>query len=224
LKRYARVLSFTSGMADPGAGSFISVWQAAALLLLLIACANVANLLMARGAERASEYSIRLALGSSRARLFGQTLIEGLVLAMGAVLLSMPLIVAGLALSKASIPASVLRFIPGWAFIRLDLRLFATTAALGTLAMIFFSVLPAIQATKSQVADTLRQSGRSLTPGRNRQWARSALATTQMALALALVFASALAMTAAYETVNGRLGFDKNNVLVAQLNLPERNY
>jgi putative ABC transport system permease protein len=224
LKRYARVLSFTSGMADPGAGSFISVWQAAALLLLLIACANVANLLMARGAERASEYSIRLALGSSRARLFGQTLIEGLVLAMGAVLLSMPLIVAGLALSKASIPASVLRFIPGWAFIRLDLGLFAATAALGTLAMIFFSVLPAIQATKSQVADTLRQSGRSLTPGRNRQWARSALATTQMALALALVFASALAMTAAYETVNGRLGFDKNNVLVAQLNLPERNY
>jgi len=224
LKRYARVMSFTKGMADPGAGSFISVWQAAALLLLLIACANVANLLMARGAERASEYSIRLALGSSRARLFGQTLIEGLVLSMGAVLLSMPLIVAGLAVSKASIPASVLRFIPGWAFIRLDLELFAVTAALGTLAMIIFSVLPAIQATKAQVADTLRQSGRSLTPGRNRQWARSALATTQMALALALVFASALAITAAHETVNGRLGFDKNNVLVAQLNLPERNY
>ena len=223
-RRYARVLSFTKGLADPGAGSFIGVWQVAALLLLLIACANVANLLMARGAERASEYSIRLALGSSRARLFGQTLMEGLVLSMGAVLLAMPLVAIGLALSRASIPASVLRFVPGWAFIRLDVELFLATAALGTVAMMIFSVLPAMQATRAQVADTLRQSGRSLTPGRNRQWARSVLATTQMALALALVFASSLAITAAYHTVNGRLGFDKSNVLVAQLNLPERNY
>ena len=223
-RRYARVLSFTKGLADPGAGAFIGVSQAAALLLLLIACANIANLLMARGAERASEYSIRLALGSSRTRLFGQTLMEGLVLSIGAVVLAMPLIAAGLALSRASIPVSVLRFVPGWAFIRLDVGLFLATAALGTVAMLIFSLLPAIQATKAQVADTLRQSGRSLTPGRNRQWARSALATTQMALALALVFASSLAMTAAYQTVNGRLGFDKNNVLVAQLNLPERNY
>ena len=223
-RRYARVLSFTKGLADPGAGSFISVWQAAALLLLLIACANVANLLMARGAERASEYSIRLALGASRARLFGQTQMEGLVLSIGAVLLAMPLIAVGLALSRASIPASVLRFVPGWAFIRLDIGLFLATAALGTVAMVIFSLLPAIQATKAQVADTLRQSGRSLTPGRNRQWARSALAITQMALALALVFASSLAMTAAHQTVNGRLGFDKHNVLVAQLNLPERGY
>lgn len=223
-RRHARIVSFTQGMADPGAGPFIGVWQAAALLLLLIACANIANLLMARGAERASEYSIRLALGASRTRLFAQTLIEGVILSVGAVLCAMPLIAVGLALSRASIPTSVLRFIPGWAFIRLDMELFAATAALGTVAMMVFAVLPAMQATKAQVSDTLRQSGRSLTPGRNRQWTRSALATTQMALALALVSASTLAMTAAYQTVNGSLGFDKDNVLVAQLNLPERNY
>lgn len=223
-RRHARVVAFTKGMADPGAGSFIGIWQAAALLLLLIACANIANLLMARGAERASEYSTRLAVGASRARLFGQTLMEGLVLSMGSVVLASPLIAAGLVLSKASIPASVRRFVSGWSFIRLDLELFALTALLGTIAMLVFSVLPAAQATKAQVSDSLRQSGRSLTAGRHRQWLRSALATTQMALALALVFASSLAITAANETVNGRLGFDKDNVLVAQLNLPERNY
>ena len=223
-ERIAKVMSFTQGMSDPGAGAFVGIWQGAALLLLLIACANIANLLMARGAERTAEYSLRLALGASRSRLFGQTLLEGLLMSLLAVALSMPLIGIGLGLSKRAIPASVLRFIPGWAFIKIDVTLFTVTALLGTIAMLAFSLLPAFQAVRAQVADTLRQSGRTLTPGRNRQWLRSALATTQMSLALALLFASTLTMTAANQTVNGMLGFDKNNVLVAQLNLPERNY
>ncbi len=224
VRRYARLLSFTNGMADPGAGAFIGIWQAAALLLLLIACANIANLLMARGAERSSEYAIRLALGASRARIFTQTLIEGLLLALIALIVSMPLLAIGLGLSRASIPASVLRFVPGWSFIRIDIPLLLTTALLGTVAMVVFSLLPAIQAMRAHVSDTLRQSGRSLTPGRNRQWLRSALAATQVALALALLFASTMSLDAADRTVNGVLGFDKRNVLVAQLNLPERSY
>ena len=224
VNRQARVLTFTSGMADPGAGPFIGIWQAAALLLLLIACANIANLLLARGAERTPEYSLRLALGASRARLFSQTLLEGLLLSLMAIVLSMPFVAIGLGLSRASIPASVLRFIPGWAFIRIDVTLFAITALLGTMAMVLFSLVPAFQAIRAQVADTLRQSGRSLTPGRNRQWLRSALATTQIALALSLLFASTLALTAANKTVNGVLGFDKHNVLVGQLILPARTY
>ena len=224
VRRYARLMSFTNGMADPGAGVFIGIWQGAALLLLLIACANIANLLMARGAERSSEYAMRLALGASRARIFTQTLIEGLLLSLIAMIVSIPLLAIGLGLSRASIPVSVLRFVPGWSFIRIDIPLLLATALLGTLAMVVFSLLPAIQAMRAQVSDTLRQSGRSLTPGRNRQWVRSALAATQVALALALLFASTMSLDAADRTVNGVLGFDKNNVLVAQLNLPERNY
>jgi putative ABC transport system permease protein len=217
-------LSFTQGMADPGAGAFLGIWQAAALLLLLVACANVANLLMARGAERSSEYALRLALGAHRGRLFVQTLFEGLLLSAMAILLSMPLLAIGLGLSRAAIPASILRFIPGWDYIRIDLPLFLITALLGTVAMVIFSLLPAFQALRSQVSDTLRQSGRTLTAGRSRQFLRSALATTQIALALALLFVSTLALTAADGAINGLLGFDKNGVLVAQLNLPERNY
>jgi putative ABC transport system permease protein len=223
-QRHARVLSFMSGMADPGAGAFIGVWQAAAFLLLLIACANIANLLMARGAERSSEYALRLALGASRARIFTQTLIEGLMLALIAIVVSMPLLAVGLGLSRGAIPPSVLRFVPGWDFIKINLELFAVTALLGTAAMMLFSILPALQAIRAQVSDTLRQSGRSVTAGRNRQWVRSALATSQVALALALLFGSAMSITAADKTVNGLLGFDKEDVLVAQLNLPERNY
>jgi putative ABC transport system permease protein len=223
-RRHARVLTFTAGMADPGAGPFMAISQTAAMLLLFVACANIANLLMARGAERSSEYALRLALGARRSRLFAQTLLEGLLLAAMAIVLAMPLITMGLGISRASIPSSVRRFIPGWSFIQVDFTLFAVTASLGTLAMIVFSLLPAFQAVRAQVSDTLRQSGRSLTPGRNRQLLRSALATTQIALALALLFVSTLALSAADRAVNGLLGFDKNNVLVAQLNLPERNY
>jgi putative ABC transport system permease protein len=222
--RHAGVRSFTAGMADPGAGPFMAIWQAAAFVLLLIACANIANLLMARGSERSAEYSLRLALGASRTRLFAQTVIEGLLLAAGALLLALPLLAIGLAMSRASIPASVVRFIPGWEFIALDLRLLAFTALLGTGATLLFSLVPAIQATRSQVADSLRQTGRTLTAGRHRQWFRSALATTQMALALGLLFTSSLAIMAANRTVDGDLGFDKKNVLVGQLVLPARTY
>ena len=224
VNRLPRVLTFMQGMADPGAGPFMAITQAAALLLLLIACANIANLLLARGAERSAEYSLRLALGASRARLFGQTLIEGVLLAMLAVALSMPLVAIGMGVSRASLPASVMRFLPGWAFIAIDFRLFAITALLGTAAMLMFSLVPALQAVRSQVADSLRQSGRTHTAGRSRQWLRSALATSQMALALALLFASTLALSAADRTVNGVLGYDKHNVLVGQLVLPTRTY
>jgi hypothetical protein len=101
---------------------------------------------------------------------------------------------------------------PGWSFIRIDVTLLLATALLGTVAMMAFSLLPAIQAVRAQVSDTLRQSGRSLTPGRNRQWLRSMLAATQIALALALLFASTMSLDAADRTVNGVLGFDKRNV------------
>jgi len=224
IQRYARVTSFTNGMADPGAGAFIGVWQAAAVLLLLIACANIANLLMARGAERSPEYALRLALGASRARIFTQTLIEGLLLSAIAMVISVPLLAVGLGLSRGAIPASVLRFVPGWSFIRIDVTLLLVTVALGTIAMMIFSLLPAIQAVRAQVSETLRQSGRTSTPGRNRQWLRSGLAATQVALALALLFASTMSLVAADRTVNGLLGYDKNNLLIAQLNLPERSY
>jgi predicted permease len=222
--RYAKVVTFTEGMADQGAGAFLGVWQAAALLLLLIACANIANLLLARGAERGPEYAIRLAMGANRLRLFTQTVVEGLVLAALAILLAMPLTSIGLSLSKAAIPASVLRFIPGWAFIKVDTTLFVATALLGATAMLVFSCIPAVQSMRAQVSTTLRQSGRSLTAGRNRQTLRGVLATTQVALALALLFGSTLAIAAADKTVNGVLGFDKRNVLVASVSLPERTY
>jgi len=223
-KREVAVTNFSQGMNDPGAGPFIGTWQAAAGLLLLIACANIANLLLARAGERSQEYAVRLALGASRMRLFWQTMLEGLILSAAGVAASIPLAWVGLGLSRGSIPDSVIRFVPGWNFIRLDFRLLAFTALLGTVAMLLFSLVPALQATRAQVSDSLRQSGRSLTPGRRRNWTRNVLATAQVALTLAVLFGSGLMLSAADGAVNGVLGFDKHNLLFAQMNLPERSY
>jgi predicted permease len=223
-KREVVVLSFTAGMADPGAGPFLGIWQAAAALLLLIACANIANLLLARGAERGQEFGVRLALGAGRGRLVWQMLIEGGMLAALAVAASVPLSWVGLQLSRRGIPPGVIRFVPGWEYMEVNLPLLLVTAALGAAATLLFSLLPALHAARAGVADAIRQSGRALTASRQRHWLRSTLAAAQVALTLALLFGSGLMLSAADRAVNGSLGFDKRNVMTAQLVLPDRPY
>ncbi|MGQ0736528.1 MAG: ABC transporter permease [Acidobacteriota bacterium] len=218
------VTDFTAGMDDDGAGPFLATWQAAAALLLLIACANVANLLLARGTERSQEFGVRLALGAGRGRLAWQVFLEGAVLAAFAAALAMPLAWIGLAVSKAALPPSIIRFIPGWEFIRVDVSLLGTTIALGALATIVFSLLPALHATRAGLSDTIRQSGRTLTASGGRQWVRTILAASQVALTLALLFGAGLMLAAADRAVNGALGFDKRQVLTAELTLPEVRY
>jgi putative ABC transport system permease protein len=223
-KREVTVMTFNEGLADPGAGLFLRLWQIAALLLLFIACANIANLLLARGAERMQEFSLRRALGGSRWRITGQLLIEGGMLAALGVLASVPLAAAGIALSRNGIPPSVVRFVPGIQFMRVDDRVLLLTAVLGAIATLAFSILPALHASRAALADTLRESGRTQTASRRRQWVRNSLAAAQVALTLALLFGSGLMLAGADRTVNGALGFDKHNLLTAQLVLPDRPY
>jgi putative ABC transport system permease protein len=218
------LVEFMTGMADPGASAFLSVWQAASILLLLIACANIANLLLARGAERSQEFAMRLALGAGRLRLATQLFIEGTLLALAAVALAVPLAWVGIGLSRASIPASVIRFVPGWHYLQLSVPVFLTTAALGLIAMVLFSLVPALQASRAGVMESLRAGARTMTSSRHRQWLRNGLAAVQVALTLALLFGSGLMLSAADKSINGVLGFDKSNLLIGRLVLPERPY
>ena len=112
-RREVSVRSFTEGFGDQGSGPFIAVWQVASLLLLLVACANVANLLLARNTERQRELAVRLALGASARRITWQLLLEALILAAAASLLSLPLIWAGLRAIRVSMPDAVIRFVQG---------------------------------------------------------------------------------------------------------------
>jgi predicted permease len=222
--REVSVVSFTRGLSDAGAGPFLAIWQAAAALLLLIACANIANLLMARGTERQHEFAVRLALGARRWRLAMQVLIEGAWLAVFSIALALPLAALGVEGLRRGLPTSVLRWVAGYEFLRLDLTVLLMTALLGACATLFFSLLPALQASGAAVSDTLRQGGRTSTVGRGRRWLGTALAAGQVALTLALIVASALILGAVDGAVNGVLGFDKRQVMTARLTLPDRPY
>jgi putative ABC transport system permease protein len=222
--RPTAVVTFTRGMRDPGAGAFLAVMQGATLLLLLIACANIANLLLARGAERSQEFAMRLALGAGRARLTWQLMLEAALLTAAAIVAAIPLSWLLLLLSRRSIPPSVIRFVPGFHYMDISPTVFLATAAFGALATLVFALAPAIQSIQSDVAVTLRQGSRATTAPRQRQWLRNSLATTQVAITVALLFGSGLLLTGADKAVNGAMGFDRDDLLVARLVLPERPY
>jgi putative ABC transport system permease protein len=222
-KREVSVYSFTDGYGDPGAGPFVAVWQVAAIVLLLVACANVANLLLARNTERQREFSLRLALGASGSRLASQLLVEGALVAVAAAVLALPLVWASLGAIRSAFPDAVIRFVPGWAYLRLEPRTFLATSALAAGAVILFALVPAWRASRQNVSEGLRFGAR-LTDGAGRQRARSLLAVGQIALTLALLVGAGLALMAVYRVTEGPLGFDKASLLVGRVGLPESRY
>jgi putative ABC transport system permease protein len=221
--RQVSVRMFTEGLGDPVTPPFIAAFQAAALLLLLVACANVANLLLARNTERSRELAVRLALGAGRGRLVWQLVLEALVLSALAVGLAMPLAWAAIQASRAALPQAALRFIPGITYLSLQPRTFAVTALIALVAALVAAVIPAWRAARGSVSETLRPGTRvSDTAGRQR--GRATLATAQIALTLALLATAGLTLSALYRATDGPIGFDPTAVLTGSVPLPEARY
>ena len=218
------VVTFTDGMQDAGAGPMLTMTLSASVLLLLIACANVANLLLARGNDRSQEFALRLALGGSRKRLATQLLTEAGILTAVALALAMLLAAVGLSASRASIPVAIVRFVPGFSYMALSPTVFAVTALVAAAATLTFALVPALQTVRRDVAEALRQGARTVTASRQRNWLRNALATAQVALTVALLFCATLMLDARTRAVSGAMGFDRNGLLVARVSLPELHY
>ncbi len=194
------------------------------MFVLLIGCANVANLLLARGAERQREMAVRIALGASRARLLRQLLAESLTLALAAVPASLLLALLATNLIRSAMPADIARFVAGWNDIDVDGRLIAVTAALAAVTAAIFGGLPAIQTSRPRVSESLKEGGRSATAGRHRQRLRQALVAGQIAVALALLVASWLSLSSTLTFLYGPQGYDPDGVLGLRLVLPEGRY
>jgi putative ABC transport system permease protein len=156
--------------------------------LLLMACVNVANLLLARGAVRQREIAIRAAVGASRARLVTQLLAESAMLASAGGALGLLLARGAVLLVSRLGPASIPRLTEA----RVDGRLLLFALALSVLTGIVFGIVPALQGSRGNVSAALMEGGRSGTTGRSARWLRSGLVVAEIALALVLLIGAGL--------------------------------
>jgi putative ABC transport system permease protein len=219
----ARVLTLSRGMADVGVPHVLGLWQAAGLFVLLIACANIANLLLARAAEREREIAIRLALGSSRGRIIRESLLESAILVTAAVPLALAMASASLRAMHAFMPARIVRFIAGWDRLGLDALTIGVTLAFAAVATLAFGALPAAHLARGIVADALKSDGRT-GAGPGRQRVRRALVVAEIALALPLLVAAMLSISTITHFLTGWQGYDPHNVLTMRAVLPPSRY
>jgi putative ABC transport system permease protein len=189
-------------------------------LVLLIACANLANLMLARASAREREIGVRLALGASRLRLLRQMLVEGLLLATAGAALG-----AGLAqlLSRFLIAFLSTEGSPLFMDLRPDWRVLGFTAGLAVLTCVLFGLAPALSSTRVAPVSVLKAVGRGMTSGRERFGLRRGLVVTQVALSLVLLMGALLFVRTLRNLLTLDPGFRQDNMVVADLDLTRLN-
>jgi putative ABC transport system permease protein len=222
-ERTVRVWSFASGMMDVGVPAILALWQTAAVVLLLITCANVANLLLARGAERGREIAVRLALGSGRARIVRESLVESALLALMAVPLALAVAWAGIHVIQGALPPRIVRFVFGWTRMGVDARTVLFTSALALAAAAAFGLAPAFQSSGDRVVEALKADSRAGSSPR-RERLRRGLVVAEIALALPLLVAAMLGVSGVRRYLTGWQGYEPNGILTFRVVLPEVRY
>ena len=211
-------------LRDHEAGNLRSVMlimMASVVFVLLIACANVANLLLARTSSRAREIAVRVALGADRWRVVRQLLTESLIIALAGASLGVAFAWAFLQWIKASI----LGGIPFWMRFTIDgpVLLFTVAVAVGT--AVLFGLAPALQSARPNLNETLRDAGaRGATSGKSRQRMRGMLVVGEIALSLVLLTGATLLMKSFVGMQHVKPGFDPANLLTMRVTLSGPQY
>jgi predicted permease len=200
------------------------VMLAAVGLVLLIACANVSNLLLARASKRQRETAIRSALGATRFRLIRQWLVESLLLGLLGGGLGILFAYFCLTAHVIRIPAEFARIIPGWDKIAINtsVLLFTTAVSLGT--GLLFGFLPALAASRLKINDTLKEGAPAAGGGRRRGLLRNALIVSEVALSLALLATAGLMMKTFVLLERVSPGFNPDHMLTMFAALPDAKY
>ena len=182
-------------------------------IVLLIACANVANLLLARATAREREVGIRAALGAGRWRLIRQLMVESLVLSILGTVLATVLAWWAVQVLRTAMPDGV----PRVAAIAVDLRVLAASAAMALITGTLFGIFPALQLSKPDLTAALKEGARGASSGRARQRMRSALVVIEVALAVVLLVGAALFIGSFMSLMRIDPGFQSENVLTVQV-------
>jgi putative ABC transport system permease protein len=188
--------------------------------VLLIACTNVANLLLVRAATRQREFCIRHALGASRRRLIGELLVESVSLSLVAAALGVVLAWWGLRAVLALLPETL----PAVTDATLDTRVLGFMMVVAVATGIAFGLVPALQGTQRSVVDGLREGGRGTVGGRRSHATRNALVIAEVALASVLLISAALLIQTFVRLLHTETGFRTRGVLTMELVLPRSAY
>jgi putative ABC transport system permease protein len=188
--------------------------------LLLIACANVANLLLVRGDARVREMALRTAMGAAPDRLVRQLLTESVVLALAGAVAGLGLAWAGLRILMTIDPTSL----PPLAPVRLDLVVVAFTLVLGVGTTILFGLVPALRTLRVDLVESLREGGQQATLGGARQRLRGLLVVAEVALAVVLVIGAGLMIRSLDALGRINLGFTPDRLLTMRLSVPTARY
>jgi putative ABC transport system permease protein len=188
-------------------------------LVLAVACANVANLLLARASARQREIAVRAALGASRWRVFRQLLTESVLLGAAGGALGLLLAMWGLDLLLAAIPIDL----PFWMKFTLDWRVLGFAAGTALLTSLIFGVAPALQASRIDLNETLKEGGRG-GAGASRHRLRRGLVIAEVALSLILLISAGLMMRSFLRLQQVNPGLKADNVLTLRISLPGAKY
>jgi putative ABC transport system permease protein len=201
-------------------GPALKLLLIAVAAVLLIACVNVANLLLARAAARQKEIAIRTALGASRRRIVGQLLTESILLGLAGGLVGLALAFAGLKLLLSLNPPNI----PRLTEINIDLRVLGFTLLVSLLTGVIFGLVPALQASKPNLNETLKEGARGSSVGGNRQRLRRSLVVIEMVLTTMLLVITGLMIKSFSSLQQVHPGFNPTNVLTMWIDLPPGRY
>jgi len=211
-------------LADSVVGQFKTVLYTllgAVGLLLLIACSNVANMLLARASAREKEMAVRASLGASRWRLVRQLLLESLLLALGGALAGCLVAYGGIKALVAAIPENT---IPDEAVIGLNVPVLLFSLSVAVFTALLFGLAPALHLAKPDIVEPLKDSGKGVSGGFRHGKLRSTLVVVEVALSLVLLVGAGLLMRSFVALQQVELGLNPDNILVVRLPLPKEQY
>jgi putative ABC transport system permease protein len=209
----AGVRPLSDHMVGANTRSWMLMLLGAVGIVLLIACANVANLLLARATGREREVGIRSALGAGRARIVRQLLVESLVLSIVGTAIALVLAWWGVQVLRTALPEGV----PRVASIAIDLRVLVVAAVVSVATGLLFGLFPALQLSKTDLSTALKDGARGASSGAARGWVRNLLVVTEVALSVVLLVGAALFIGSFITLMRIDPGFSPDHVLTASV-------